>query len=86
MVLFIMDMKVSVFSEYFLFNFSYMICWVPFHVVFDVSAVDPTLVPDIIYTITFWLTYINSTINPILYNFSSKDFRKAFKDIICRSE
>jgi hypothetical protein len=63
---------------------SYMLCWVPFHFIFDISAVDPTLVPEVAYTICFWLTYLNSTINPILYNFSSKDFRRAFKDMICR--
>ncbi|XP_046563713.1 muscarinic acetylcholine receptor M2-like [Haliotis rubra] len=60
----------------------YMICWVPFHVVFDISAYDPKVVPEIIYTITFWMTYLNSTINPFLYNFSSPDFRRAFKKIL----
>ncbi|XP_067685354.1 alpha-2A adrenergic receptor-like [Haliotis asinina] len=60
----------------------YMICWVPFHVVFDISAYDPKAVPEIIYTITFWMTYLNSTINPFLYNFSSPDFRRAFKKIL----
>ncbi|XP_048252632.1 muscarinic acetylcholine receptor M3-like [Haliotis rufescens] len=60
----------------------YMICWVPFHIVFDISAFDPEAVPEVIYTITFWLTYLNSTINPFLYNFSSPDFRRAFKKIL----
>ncbi|KAK7102785.1 hypothetical protein V1264_020964 [Littorina saxatilis] len=63
---------------------SYLVCWVPFHVVFDVSAVRPDLVPDIVFTVTFWMTYLNSTINPILYNFSSKDFRNAFRDMCKR--
>jgi hypothetical protein len=61
----------------------YLLCWVPFHVVFDISAVNPTAVPDIVYTITFWMTYINSTINPLLYNFSNAAFRAAFKKMLC---
>ena len=60
---------------------SYMVLWVPFHVVFDISAINPSLVPDKIYRLTFLMTYINSTVNPILYGFSSNDFRQAFKDM-----
>ena len=61
---------------------SYLVCWVPFHIVFDISAVDPTLVPESIYTITFWMTYLNSTLNPFLYAFGSVDFRRAFKRVV----
>ena len=61
---------------------SYLVCWVPFHVVFDISAVDPSLVPDFVYRSTFWLTYFNSTLNPVLYAYSSPDFRRAFKRIL----
>ncbi|XP_041349582.1 alpha-2B adrenergic receptor-like [Gigantopelta aegis] len=74
------ERKVFVTLTYIIFG--YMICWVPFHFVFDVSAIDPTLVPEIVYTITFWMTYLNSTVNPFLYNFSSPEFRKAFKKIL----
>lgn len=60
----------------------YVICWLPFHIVFDVSSIAPEKVPNTVYTITFWMTYLNSTINPFLYNFSSKEFRQAFKKIL----
>ena len=65
--------------------FSYLICWVPFHVVFDISALDPMMVPESVYTFTFWLTYFSSTLNPFLYAFRSVEFKRAFKRVaMCR--
>ena len=61
---------------------TYMVCWVPFHIVFDISAVDPNLVPGTIYLATFWLTYVNSTLNPIVYAFSNREFKEAFKRVL----
>ena len=65
---------------------SYFICWVPFHVVFDLSAYAQELVPDTWFVITFWMTYVNSALNPILYAFSNRDLRKAFANVMrCRT-
>jgi hypothetical protein len=60
----------------------YVICWFPFHIVFDMSAVSPGAVSDRVFQVTFWMTYLNSTINPFLYNFSNPEFRNAFKKIL----
>ena len=62
----------------------YAICWMPFHVVFDISSVCPSCVPRDVYGVTFWMTYINSTINPVLYNFSTPEFRRTFKRLLFR--
>ncbi|XP_021360948.1 5-hydroxytryptamine receptor-like [Mizuhopecten yessoensis] len=62
----------------------YVICWLPFHIVFDVSCAMPEVVPPLVFNITFWLSYMNSTINPFLYNFSSAEFRAASKALLCR--
>ena len=63
----------------------YVICWVPFHFVYDVSFIRPELISDDLFTATFWLTYVNSTLNPFLYAFSSADLRTAVVQMLkCR--
>lgn len=63
----------------------YIVCWVPFHIVYDLSIIAPQIVPENLFTYTFWLTYVNSTLNPFLYAFSSNDMRRAVKDLVrCR--
>jgi len=65
----------------------YVVCWVPFHFVYDVSFIRPELVSEDLYTATFWLTYVNSLINPFLYAFSSADLRSAVVKILkCRCD
>ncbi|XP_033746406.1 beta-3 adrenergic receptor-like [Pecten maximus] len=64
----------------------YVICWLPFHIVFDVRAAKPEAISSIVYNLAFWLSYLNSMINPFLYNFSSSDFRTAFKQLLCKSQ
>ena len=62
----------------------YAVCWIPFHVVFDVSSICTSCVSRGVYDLAFWMAYINSTINPFLYNFSTPEFRRTFKRILCR--
>ena len=76
------DQEKNIFVTLSYIIFSYLACWVPFHFVFDVSAIDPVLVPEWLYTLTFWLTYCNSTLNPFLYAYSNKEFRRAFKEVM----
>ncbi len=74
--------EVNIFITLSYIIFSYLLCWVPFHFVFDISAIKPELVPEPIYTFTFWLTYFNSTLNPFLYAYSNKEFKQAFKKVM----
>ena len=63
----------------------YVICWVPFHFVYDLSFISPEIVPEDLFTALFWMTYVNSGINPFLYAFSSSDLRDAVvKMLKCR--
>uniref|UniRef100_A0A8C6K3H2 5-hydroxytryptamine receptor 4 n=1 Tax=Nothobranchius furzeri TaxID=105023 RepID=A0A8C6K3H2_NOTFU len=61
----------------------FCLCWAPF---FVTNVVDPFIdytVPEQLWTACLWLGYINSMLNPILYAFLNKSFRRAFLIILC---
>lgn len=60
----------------------YLLCWFPFYVTFDTYAWKPDLVPSGLYSFFFWSTYVNSTLNPIIYAYTNKDFRSAFIKVL----
>uniref|UniRef100_A0A7N8WQ74 5-hydroxytryptamine receptor 4-like n=1 Tax=Mastacembelus armatus TaxID=205130 RepID=A0A7N8WQ74_9TELE len=56
----------------------FLIFWMPF---FTVNIVDPFIeysTEVIVWDIFLWLGYINSSLNPFLYGFFNRSFRKAF--------
>ncbi|XP_071968977.1 C3a anaphylatoxin chemotactic receptor-like [Engystomops pustulosus] len=57
----------------------FFICWSPLHV-WPLIPMDgrDALQLEIEYTIIFFLTYLNSCINPIIYVFMDQDFRHGF--------
>ena len=61
---------------------AYVLCWVPFHIIYDMSFIAPNIVPPDAFTYLFWITYVNSTINPFLYAFTSSDTRQVIKKIV----
>ncbi|WAR04904.1 ADA2C-like protein [Mya arenaria] len=63
---------------------SYLICWFPYYIVFDTYAWAPELVPGELYTFFFWMTYLNSTLNPFIYAYTSKELRQAFMKVFRR--
>ncbi|RWS31886.1 G-protein coupled receptor-like protein [Leptotrombidium deliense] len=63
----------------------FVVCWLPFFVLDNIYYFWPQLeeqVPYIITNIIYWLGYVNSTCNPIIYTIFNRDFRKAFKKIL----
>ncbi|XP_028668737.2 5-hydroxytryptamine receptor 4 isoform X1 [Erpetoichthys calabaricus] len=61
----------------------FCLCWAPF---FITNVVDPFIdytVPEKLWTAFLWLGYINSMLNPFLYAFLNKSFRRAFLIILC---
>ncbi|XP_009899896.2 alpha-1A adrenergic receptor [Dryobates pubescens] len=61
----------------------FVLCWLPFFVVMPLGSFFPAIKPpDTLFKITFWLGYLNSCINPIIYPCSSKEFKKAFQNVL----
>lgn len=64
----------------------FIVCWFPFFTMYVVRAFCPDCIHPVLFSVLFWLGYCNSAINPLIYALFSKDFRYAFKRIICRYE
>ena len=70
----------------FILVFVFAICWCPYTFLTLIRALcknPDKCISAFIYEITFWLLWLNSTINPLLYSFLHVKFRKAFYRILC---
>ncbi|XP_058808020.1 octopamine receptor Oamb isoform X2 [Phymastichus coffea] len=61
----------------------FIMCWLPFFTVYVVQGFCGDCVNKVVFSVLFWLGYCNSAINPCIYALFSKEFRFAFKKIIC---
>lgn len=63
----------------------FVVCWFPFFFSYSLQAVCPVTcnIPGPLFTFFFWIGYCNSCLNPVIYTIFNKDFRKAFKKILC---
>lgn len=62
----------------------FILCWLPFFTMYLIRAFCEDCIHPLVFSVLFWLGYVNSAINPLIYALFSKDFRFAFKRIICR--
>jgi histamine receptor H3 len=70
----------------FILVFAFVICWCPYTLFSLIRALckqEDKCISSFLYEITFWLLWLNSTINPLLYSFLHVKFRQAFYEIIC---
>ncbi|CAF1040220.1 unnamed protein product [Rotaria sp. Silwood1] len=70
----------------FILVFAFVICWCPYTLLTLIRALckyEDKCISSFIYEVTFWLLWLNSTINPLLYSFLHVKFREAFYRIIC---
>jgi histamine receptor H3 len=70
----------------FILVFVFALCWCPYTLLTLIRALckqPDKCISGLIYEITFWLLWLNSTINPLLYSFLHVKFRKAFYQILC---
>ncbi|KAM4616598.1 alpha-2B adrenergic receptor [Polymixia lowei] len=65
----------------------FVVCWFPFFFSYSLQAVcpDTCALPEPVFTFFFWIGYCNSSLNPVIYTIFNKDFRKAFKKILCKN-
>ncbi|MEE6464173.1 hypothetical protein FKM82_006206 [Ascaphus truei] len=61
----------------------FCICWAPYSLLMSIrAACHDYCINSYWYEITFWLLWINSSINPLLYPLCHKSFREAFRKVI----
>ncbi|XP_060786663.1 alpha-2B adrenergic receptor [Neoarius graeffei] len=65
----------------------FVVCWFPFFFSYSLQAVCPETckLPTPVFTFFFWIGYCNSCLNPVIYTIFNKDFRRAFKKILCKN-
>ncbi|KAM4582411.1 histamine H1 receptor [Fundulus diaphanus] len=61
---------------------AFLLCWIPYFIVFMVMAFCPGCVHHDLHMFTIWLGYINSTLNPFIYPLCNGNFKRVFKNIL----
>ena len=70
----------SVFVTLSLVLLCYFICLLPQHLFIDIYLfVNRELITFPVFLFGFWMSYLNSTFNPLVYAYSNRYFREAFK-------
>lgn len=61
----------------------FILCWLPFFTMYLIRPFCDDCINPVLFSILFWLGYCNSAVNPMIYALFSKDFRFAFKRLLC---
>lgn len=62
---------------------SFIACWLPFFFLYILTPIcSACKIPPQAFSIAFWLGYMNSALNPVIYTIFNKDFRRAFRRIL----
>ncbi|KAJ1374102.1 Muscarinic acetylcholine receptor gar-3 [Parelaphostrongylus tenuis] len=61
---------------------AFIVTWTPYNVIVCYEAFFPNSVPNYIFTASYFLCYINSTINPLCYALCNARFRHTYRRIL----
>lgn len=64
----------------------FILCWLPFfiiNVLIGICGTSCISEPDMVSSIVTWLGWLNSGMNPVIYACWSRDFRRAFRQLLC---
>jgi len=64
----------------------FILCWLPFflvNIVIALCGIKCVYKPHILMSIVTWLGWLNSAMNPVIYACWSRDFRRAFRRVLC---
>ncbi|XP_015904375.1 alpha-1A adrenergic receptor-like [Parasteatoda tepidariorum] len=61
----------------------FILCWFPFFFILPLGTLcRQCYIPQLLFDIFFWTGYVNSCLNPIIYACSSRDFKRAFRQVL----
>lgn len=66
----------------------FILCWVFFFARYTLCGRENSICPSwiannlVLEDMLFWIGYFNSALNPFLYNYTNRDFRRAFRDLL----